>query len=54
LAAKSNAMPLIRAFVEMASTQFNVKVQTIRLDNALELGLNREAVEYFMSIGIIH
>jgi len=54
LATKSNAMPLIRAFIEMASTQFNRKVQTIRSDNALELGLNKEASAYFMTKGIIH
>ena len=47
-------MPLIGAFVKMANTQFSAKVQTIRSDNALELGLNREAIEYVMSKGIIH
>ena len=54
LAAKSNALPLIRAFIEMAHTQFNTRVKTIRSDNALELGLNREAAAYFLSKGIIH
>jgi len=54
LATKSNALPLIRSFVEMAHTQFNAKVKTIRSDNALELGLNREAVAHFLPKGIIH
>ena len=54
LAAKINAMPLIRAFVDMANTQFSVRVQIITSDNALELGLNKEAIEYFMNKGIIH
>jgi len=49
LAAKSNALPLIKAFI-----QFNAKVKTMRSDNALELGLNREATAYFLSKGIIH
>ena len=54
LAVKSNALPLIKAFVEMAYTQFNAKVKTIRSDNALELGLNKEATTFFMAKGIIH
>lgn len=54
LATKSNAMILIRAFTEMAYTQFNAKVKTIRSDNALELGLNREATSYFLFKGIIY
>ena len=54
MAVKSNALPLIKAFVEMAYTQFNAKVKTIRSDNALELGLNKEATTFFMAKGIIH
>jgi len=54
LATKSNAMFLIRAFIEMAYTQFNTKVRTIRSDNALELGLSKEATTYFQSKGILH
>jgi len=54
LATKSKALPLIKGFVEMTSAQFNVKVKTMRSDNALELGLNKEAMEYFLSKGIIH
>lgn len=47
-------MPLTKAFVEMDDTQFNAKVKTIRVDNALELGLNKEAITFFMAEGIIH
>ena len=47
-------MPITRAIIEMASTQFNTKVQTIRSDNALELGLAKETTEYFMDKGILH
>ena len=54
LATKSNAIHLIKAFVEMASTQFQAKVKTIRSDNALELGLSKEMTTYFMSKGILH
>ena len=38
----------------MASTHFNAKVQTISLDNALELDLSKEAIEYLMTKGILH
>jgi len=51
---KSNAMPLIRGFIEMALTQFHVRIKTIQSNNALELGLNKEATTYFLSKGIIH
>ena len=43
LATKSNVMLLIKAFIEMVLTQFNIKVQTVKLDNALQLGLNKDA-----------
>ena len=54
LATKSNAMHLVKVFVEMARTQFSAKVKTIRSDKALELGLSKEHSEYFLSKGIIH
>jgi len=54
LATQSNAMPLIKAFIETVFTQFNAMVQTIRSDNALELGLNKDATKFFSSKGIIH
>jgi len=38
----------------MVCTQFNTKVKTIRSDNALELGLSKEATSYFLSQGILH
>ena len=47
-------MPLIKAFIEMAQTQFNAKVKTVRSDNALELGLNKDVTAYFLSKVIIH
>ena len=51
---KSNAMTVIKGFIEMVYTQFNAKVKTIRSNNALELGLNKKAIGYFLSKGIIH
>jgi len=54
LTTKSNAMTIIKAFIEMANTQFNTKVQTIRSDNVLELGLAKETTKYFMAKGILH
>jgi len=54
LATKSNAVHLIKAFIEMAFTQFHARVQTIRSDNALELGLSKDIAAYFLSKGIIH
>ena len=47
-------MPIINEFMNMADTQFNANVKTIRSDNALELGLNKDATENFLSKGIIH
>ena len=44
---KSNALPLINAFVEMANTQFNAKVKTMRSDNVVDLGLNKDVIEHF-------
>ena len=47
-------MHLIRASMEMALTQFGAKVQTVRSDNALELGLSKENSKFFLSKGIVH
>jgi len=47
-------MPLIKGFIEMGLTQFHIRIKTIRFDNALELGLNKEAITFFLSKGIIH
>lgn len=51
---KDEAFPLIKSFVVMAKTQFNGIVRTIRSDNALELGLSNEALDFFASTGIVH
>ena len=47
LATKSNALPLLRGFIQMVLTQFNARVKTIRSANALELGLKKEATAHF-------
>lgn len=46
---KSNAFSVIKYFLAMVETQFHSHVQTTRTDNALELGLSREATEFFLS-----
>jgi len=51
---KDEAFYLIKSFVAMAKTQFNGTVKVIRSDNALELGLSNEAMDFFASTGIIH
>ena len=54
LSCKSNALSLIKAFVEMVQTQYHASVQTIRSDNAFELGSSHEATIFFLSKGIVH
>ena len=54
LSCKSNALSLIKAFVEMVQTQYHATVETIRSDNAFELGSSNEAIAFFHSKGIVH
>jgi len=51
---KNEALYLIKYFVAMAKTQFNSIVKVIRSDNALELGLSNEALDFFAANVIIH
>jgi len=51
---KDEAFPLIKSFVSMAKTQFHGNVKTIRSDNAVELGLSNEALQFFAASGILH
>jgi len=51
---KNEALHLIKYFVAMAKTQFNGIVKIIRSDNALELGLSNEALDFFAANGIVH
>lgn len=54
LGAKSNAFTLLKAFLALVETQFHTKVQTVRSDNALELGSSSSGSQFFYSLGIIH
>ena len=54
LSYKGNALSLIKEFVEMVQTQYHALVQTIRSDNAFELGSRHEATTFFLSKGIAH
>lgn len=51
---KSYAFPLIKAFISLIQTQFQVAIKISRTDNAFELGSSTEGVAYFHSKGIIH
>ncbi|XP_016562605.2 uncharacterized protein LOC107861756 [Capsicum annuum] len=54
LRTKSNVFPVLQCFLNMVERQFNIKVNTIRSDNALELGKSLIATNYFNSQGIVH
>jgi len=54
ISCKSNALSLIKAFLEMVKTQYHTSVQTIKSDNAFELGGSNEAIGFFSSKGILH
>ncbi|XP_060211882.1 uncharacterized protein LOC132639456 [Lycium barbarum] len=54
MGANSNAFDLVKAFIAMVSTQFHSTVQTIRSDNALELGSSISGSKFFSAMGIIH
>lgn len=54
LTAKSNAFSVLKQFLAMVERQFDVNVQKIRSDNALELGKGIEEAEFLRSQGIIH
>ncbi|XP_075092137.1 uncharacterized protein LOC142172426 [Nicotiana tabacum] len=54
LSSKGNALSSLKSFFSMVETQFNVKIKTIRTDNALELGASLEATQFFQSKGVLH
>lgn len=54
LGCKGNAFDFIRYFIAMVETQFSTKVKSVRIDNALKLGLSNAATAFFYSKGIIH
>ncbi|XP_070003236.1 uncharacterized protein [Nicotiana sylvestris] len=49
--AKSNAFDLLKAFIAMVETHFHSKVQTVRSDNALELGSSLSGSQFFSAKG---
>ncbi|XP_075080077.1 uncharacterized protein LOC142165415 [Nicotiana tabacum] len=51
MGAKSNAFDLLKPFIFMVETQFQTKVQTVRSDNALELGSNSSGSLFFSEKG---
>lgn len=54
MGAKSNAFDLLKAFIAMVDTHFHTHVQTIRSDNAFELGSSTIGSKFFSAKGIIH
>jgi len=50
---KDEAFHLIKSFIAM-TTRFNGTVKIVRSDNALELGLSNEAIDYFATTGILN
>jgi len=53
LAYKSNALPLLKAFVAFVATQFGTVVKIIKSDNGLEFK-DTSALEFYKANGIIH
>jgi len=51
---KDEAIGLITSFVQMAKTQFNAVIKTLRSDNALELSTSHTALQFFHLHGILH
>ncbi|XP_075077343.1 uncharacterized protein LOC142164071 [Nicotiana tabacum] len=54
MGSESDAFPLLQAFLAMVQTQFSIKVQCVRSDNALELGSSNHAIQYFKDHEVIH
>ncbi|XP_070028842.1 uncharacterized protein [Nicotiana sylvestris] len=50
----SHAFDLLKALIAMTETQFQLKVQTVRSDNALELGSSTVGSKFIFEKGILH
>lgn len=48
------AFTLIKAFITMVKTQFQLPIKVIRSDNALELGSSNSTLQFFFETRIIH
>lgn len=53
LSCKSNALHIIKAFVNMVENQFKITVKSIRTDNGMEF-TSHESTLFFQSKGILH
>lgn len=51
---KLYAFHLIKSFVKMVKTQFNMMVKVIRTDNAIKLGTCSKGISLFQDNGILH
>lgn len=54
MSCKSNALSILKAFLQMVKVQFQSSVQCFRSDNAYELGSSAEAQQFFTANGIHH
>nr|XP_016456703.1 PREDICTED: uncharacterized protein LOC107780652 [Nicotiana tabacum] len=54
LSCKGNAFSIIKSFIAMVCTQFYASIETIRTDNAFELGSAHSHASYLTSLGISH
>ncbi|GAA0140999.1 hypothetical protein LIER_02242 [Lithospermum erythrorhizon] len=53
ISSKSNAFPILKAFIIFVQTQFHTNVQTIRSDNELEF-CSHYATQFYAEQGIVH
>lgn len=54
LSTKSNVFTLLKSFIFLVQNQFHSSIQTLRSDNAFELGSSTEVVSFFSAQGILH
>lgn len=54
LGAKINVFDLLKSFIVIVETHFHSHVQTVRSDNAWELGSSSTGSKLFTDKGIIH
>lgn len=54
LSSKGNVFSILKTFIASIQTQFYVTIQTVRSDNAFEIGSSLAALAFFSNHGIIH
>lgn len=54
LTTKKDASFVLKNFIQMVETQFQIRIKLIRYDNAFKLGNSSDLQNYFSTKGIIH